>query len=94
MDIDFDIRVRTSLDVDRLLRLAAARALDDDREQIEVRDVLIALTRYAQAKLILDELGVTEETLRAAVERSQDPARFQRKTNDDQGNATSQYEPE
>ena len=44
--VDFDpvIRVGTSPAVRRLLRVAAARALDDDRDRIEVTDIRLALT--------------------------------------------------
>ena len=43
LDLDPVIRVGTSAAVHRLLRIAAARALDDDRDQIEVRDIRLAL---------------------------------------------------
>jgi ATP-dependent Clp protease ATP-binding subunit ClpA len=58
------IRVGASADVRRLLRGAAARALDDDRSEIEVSDVLLELTRRVDDATIHDAIkrrGVSED---------------------------------
>jgi ATP-dependent Clp protease ATP-binding subunit ClpA len=59
--LDFDpvIRVATSAAVQRLLRVAAARALDDDRDRIEVSDIRLALAQEAPKPD--DSLGQTDE---------------------------------
>ena len=50
------IRVGPSAGLRRLLRGAAARALDDDRSQIEVSDLLLELTRHVDDATVRDAI--------------------------------------
>ncbi len=61
---DQSIRVGVSADVRRLLRRAAARALDADRSEIEVTDVLLELTHSVDDPTVLDAIkrrGISED---------------------------------
>jgi len=55
-------------DVTRLMRSAAARALDDGRNEITARDLLIALSRDGSIGPLLTELGADEAAIRDALE--------------------------
>jgi ATP-dependent Clp protease ATP-binding subunit ClpC len=57
----------------RLLMVAAARALDDGRSEIESRDVLLALTRDETLGPVLADLGVREAEVLRALERRRPP---------------------
>ncbi len=63
------IRVGPGAGVRRLLMVAAARALEDGREDIQARDVLIALTRDEQTGPLLADLGVDDLAIARALER-------------------------
>ena len=63
------IRVGPGAGVRRLLMIAAARALDDGREDIQPSDVLLALTRDERAGPLLAELGVDDLAILRALER-------------------------
>jgi ATP-dependent Clp protease ATP-binding subunit ClpC len=63
------IHVVPSNSLRRVLRGAAARALEEDRSEIEVTDVLLALTRDEPTARLLAELGVGEAALREAIMR-------------------------
>jgi ATP-dependent Clp protease ATP-binding subunit ClpC len=63
------IEVEPTGRVRQLLLLAAARSLDDRRTEIEVRDLLLALTRDELTAPLLAELGVDEGAMRDAIER-------------------------
>ena len=63
------IRVETPPPLRRLLMVAAARALDDGRAEIEALDVLLALTRDETIAPLLKDLRVDEPAIRAALER-------------------------
>jgi ATP-dependent Clp protease ATP-binding subunit ClpC len=67
------IRVGPGAGVRRLLIVAAGRALDDGRSEIESRDVLLALTRDAKIRPVLAELGVDEAAVLRALERRRPP---------------------
>ncbi|MDQ6750711.1 MAG: hypothetical protein M3Z33_08180 [Actinomycetota bacterium] len=63
---DFEewIRVGPSAGLRRLLRDAAARALDDDRSEIGVSDVLLELTRQVDDATVRDAIkrrGLSED---------------------------------
>jgi ATP-dependent Clp protease ATP-binding subunit ClpC len=60
-------------DVARLMRSAAARALDDDRNEITPRDLLIALSRDERIGPLLAELGADEAAIREALDRPRGP---------------------
>jgi ATP-dependent Clp protease ATP-binding subunit ClpC len=47
----------------RLMRLAAARALEQDRSEITTDDVLVALTRAEATAAVLRKLGVDEDAI-------------------------------
>ena len=66
---DPGIRVGHSQEVLRLLMAAGAEALDDGRTDIQIHDLLVALTREPTAARLLAALGVDEEAIRAAIER-------------------------
>jgi hypothetical protein len=53
--------------------VAAARALDDGREGVQPRDVLLALTRDQQIGPVLAELGVDDAAILRVLERHQPP---------------------
>ena len=63
------IRVGPGAGARRLLTVAAGRALDDGRSEIEARDVLLALTRDEKIAPLLAELGVDEATVLEALAR-------------------------
>ncbi|MGN6871439.1 MAG: Clp protease N-terminal domain-containing protein [Solirubrobacteraceae bacterium] len=67
------IRVGSGSGVRRLLMVAAARALDDGREAVQPRDVLLALTRDQQIGPVLAELGVDDAAILRVIERRQPP---------------------
>lgn len=67
------IRVGSGAGLRRLLMVAAARALDDGREGVLPRDVLLALTRDQQIGPVLAELGVDDAAILRALERRQPP---------------------
>ncbi len=73
-----NIRAIPSPRVRRLLMVAAARALDDGRSEIDVRDLLLALSSDEQTAvlladagidLLLTDLGEDEAELRETIER-------------------------
>ncbi len=49
--------------------VAGARALDDGREDIQPRDVLLALTRDEHTGPLLADLGVDDVAIARALER-------------------------
>ena len=57
----------------RLLVLAAGRALDDGRSEIDSRDVLLALTRDEKIAPVLADLGVDEAAVLDALARRRGP---------------------
>jgi ATP-dependent Clp protease ATP-binding subunit ClpC len=63
------IRVGPGAGARRLLVLAAGRALDDGRAEIEARDVLLALTRDEKIAPVLADLGVDEAAVLEALAR-------------------------
>ncbi len=67
------IRVGPAAGLRRLLMVAAARALDDGREGVQPRDVLLALTRDQQIGPVLAELGVDDAAILRVLERRQPP---------------------
>jgi ATP-dependent Clp protease ATP-binding subunit ClpC len=67
------IRVGPGAGLRRLLMVAAARALDDGREGVQPRDVLLALTRDQQMGPVLAELGVDDAAILRALERHRPP---------------------
>jgi len=67
------IRVGPGAGLRRLLMVAAARALDDGREGVQPRDVLLALTRDQQIGPVLAELGVDDAAILRVLERRQPP---------------------
>jgi ATP-dependent Clp protease ATP-binding subunit ClpC len=67
------IRVGPGAGLRRLLMVAAARALDDGREGVQPRDVLLALTRDRQIGPVLADLGVDDAAILRALERHQPP---------------------
>ena len=62
-------------DVTRLMRSAAARALDDGRNQITAADLLIAVSRDGSIGPLLAELGAEEAAIREVLERHHGPER-------------------
>jgi ATP-dependent Clp protease ATP-binding subunit ClpA len=67
------IHVNPSAIVHRLLMSGAARALDDGRSQIEVADLLLALTRDEAAAQLLASLGVDVMAVRHTLEQESPP---------------------
>jgi ATP-dependent Clp protease ATP-binding subunit ClpA len=67
------IRVGPGAGLRRLLMVAAARALDDGRDGVQPRDVLLALTRDQQIGPALAELGVDDAAILRVLERHQPP---------------------
>jgi ATP-dependent Clp protease ATP-binding subunit ClpC len=67
------IRVGPGAGVRRLLLVAAGRALDDGRSEIEARDVLLALTRDETIAPVLADLGVDEAAVLEALARRRGP---------------------
>ena len=67
------IRVGPGAGLRRLLMVAAARALDEGREDIQSRDVLLALTRDEHTGPLLAELGVDDAAVMKAIERRRPP---------------------
>ena len=67
------IRVGPGAGLRRLLMLAAARALDEGREDIQPRDVLLALTRDERTGPLLADLGVDDVAILRALERQRPP---------------------
>jgi ATP-dependent Clp protease ATP-binding subunit ClpC len=63
------IRVGPGAGLRRLLMIAAARALAQGREDIQPRDVLLALTRDEQTGPLLADLGVDDVAILRAIER-------------------------
>ena len=57
----------------QILMTAAARALDDGRAEIELRDLLLALTRHESSAPLLADLGVDEHTMSEAIKRRLEP---------------------
>jgi ATP-dependent Clp protease ATP-binding subunit ClpC len=64
------IRVGPSPSLRRLLMVAAARALDDGRSEIDASDILLALTRDEKTGPLLAGLGVDEAGVREAIEHT------------------------
>jgi hypothetical protein len=67
------IHVNPSAILRRLLRSGAARALDDGRSEIEVADLLVALTRDEATSQLLASLGVDVTAVRDTLEREAPP---------------------
>jgi ATP-dependent Clp protease ATP-binding subunit ClpC len=67
------IRVGPGAGLRRLLMVAAARALDAGREDIQPRDVLLALTRDEHTGPALARLGVDDAAIVRALERRGPP---------------------
>jgi ATP-dependent Clp protease ATP-binding subunit ClpC len=67
------IRVGPGAGLRRLLMVAAARALDEGREDIQPRDVLLALTRDEHTGPALADLGVDDVAIARALERRHHP---------------------
>ena len=67
------IHVNPSAIVHRLLMSGAARALDDGRSQIEVADLLLALTRDEATSQLLASLGVDVTSVRSTLEQGSPP---------------------
>jgi hypothetical protein len=67
------IHVDPSAIVRRLLMSGAARALDDGRSEIEVADLLLALTRDEATSRLLASLGVDVTAVRNTLERESPP---------------------
>jgi ATP-dependent Clp protease ATP-binding subunit ClpC len=67
------IRVGPGAGLRRLIMTAAARALDDGRDGVQPRDVLLALTRDQQIGPVLAELGVDDAAILRVLERRQPP---------------------
>jgi ATP-dependent Clp protease ATP-binding subunit ClpA len=67
------IHVSPSVIVRRLLMSGAARALDDGRLEIEVADLLLALTRDEATSQLLASLGVDVTAVRDTLERESPP---------------------
>ena len=68
------IHVNPSAVVHRLLMSGAARALDDGRSQIEVADLLLALTRDEATSQLLASLGVDVTAVRNTLEQESPPS--------------------
>ncbi|HEY5431611.1 MAG TPA: Clp protease N-terminal domain-containing protein [Solirubrobacteraceae bacterium] len=68
------IHVHPSAIVRRLLMSGAARALDDGRSEIEVADLLLALTRDEATSRLLASLGVDVTAVRETLERATPPS--------------------
>ncbi|MDQ6806585.1 MAG: hypothetical protein M3065_16835 [Actinomycetota bacterium] len=66
---DPSVRVRLAASLRRSLMLAAARALDDGRSEIDARDVLLALTHDEKAGPLLAGLGVDAAAVSEVIER-------------------------
>jgi ATP-dependent Clp protease ATP-binding subunit ClpC len=64
---DPHFQVGPSARLRRVLMTAAARALDDGRQQIEPKDVLLALTQDEQLGSLLADLGAGEAAVRRAL---------------------------
>ncbi|MBV9806534.1 MAG: hypothetical protein JO286_05075 [Solirubrobacterales bacterium] len=71
--VDEWFRVGPSANARRVLMLAAARALNEGRSEIEPRDILLALTRDDQMRPVLADLGADEATVLKAIERRRPP---------------------
>jgi ATP-dependent Clp protease ATP-binding subunit ClpA len=67
------IHVNPSAIMHRLLMSGAARALDDGRSEIEVADLLLALTRDEATSRLLASLGVDVTAVRNTLERQSPP---------------------
>jgi hypothetical protein len=67
------VHVHPSAIVRRLLMSGAARALDDGRSEIEVADLLLALTRDEATSRLLASLGVDVMAVRETLEREIPP---------------------
>ena len=67
------IRVGPGAGLRRLLMLAAARALEEGRGDIQPRDLLLALTRDEQTGPVLADLGVDDLGILRALERRSPP---------------------
>ena len=67
------IRVGPGAGARRLMLVAAGRALDDGRSEIEARDVLLALTRDETIAPVLADLGVDEAAVLEALARRRGP---------------------
>jgi ATP-dependent Clp protease ATP-binding subunit ClpC len=67
------VRVGPGAGLRRLLMFAAARALDEGRDDIQPRDVLLALTRDEHTGPLLADLGVDDVAILRALERRRPP---------------------
>ena len=76
------IRVGPGAGARRLLVVAAGRALDDGRSEIESRDVLLALTRDEKIAPVLADLGVDEAAVLEALARRGGPQAPPHRTGD------------
>ena len=68
-DLESGFRVAPGGDVLRVLMSTAARALEDGRTEMTMRDLLLALARDEQTGLAFGELGVEEAAILAAFDR-------------------------
>jgi ATP-dependent Clp protease ATP-binding subunit ClpC len=67
------VRVGPGEGLRRLLMLAAARALNEGRDDIQPRDVLLAMTRDEHTGPVLADLGVDDVAILRALERRRPP---------------------
>ncbi len=65
---DPSIRIAPAASLRRLLMVAAARALDDGRSEMDASDVLLAFTRDESIGPLLARYGVDEATVRASID--------------------------
>ncbi len=63
------IHVDFATPVRELLMLAASRSLGEKRGQLELDDLLVALTRHSYSAPMLAELGVDETAIKNAIDR-------------------------
>jgi hypothetical protein len=67
--LESGVRVAPGGDVLRLLMSTAARAFEGERTEMTMRDVLLALARDEQTRLVFGDLGVEEAAILAAFDR-------------------------
>jgi ATP-dependent Clp protease ATP-binding subunit ClpC len=68
-DSSSEFRLSDDLRLRRLMMAAVARALDDGRTKVELRDLMLALTRYDATAPLLTEQGLDESAMRDALAR-------------------------
>lgn len=67
--VESGFRVAPGEDVLRLLMSTAARALEDGRTEMTMRDLLLALARDEQTGLVFGDLGIEDAAILAAFDR-------------------------